>query len=425
MAKLNRKEILEKLFACGDFDIKSSPCPAWIDSDDAIDAFGKLAKADVTEDMLNELIDKRVIQFTLQDYWDGATPMFKAMLDPKLVKAEYKKLHKKDTPVKEKVVEKVVTKVVEPTPIDTNAVLGAMGKAIGESLVGEYSKLVAESAMPWLEQYIKDVYGVVTKKVKFEVPDKGSAEGVFHEVFEKVLTYVSGNTPVMLVGEAGTGKNVICEQISKVMGIPFYFANKVSDEYQLKGFMDANGNYVATPLYHAMKDGGLFMLDEMDASSEEALEVLHSVLSNKYLTFPNGEFVTCHDNFRVVAGCNTFGTGATYAYVGRRQLDAATLNRFMTVEVDYSPTIENSLTSDEELLAFVRKFRKCCKDFGINHVVSYRNIIQMDRYVDSVGVDAVLRDGLLKNLEKDDLTMLQGRFDGDSDRWSVALKKCL
>jgi MoxR-like ATPase len=429
MAKLNRVEILNAMFDKSGWDVAYEPIPSWVDCDEAIDAFGKLAKADVTEDMLYELIENGVLSYKFDDHddWDmNVPPCYADMLNPKTIKAEYKKLHKEDKP-KEKVVEKVVTKevVVEPTPIDTDVVLGALGKAIGKSLVDDYGKLIADGAIPWIKKFVEDTYGISTKTVKFEIPDKGEVEGVFHEVFEEVLAYVSGNVPVMLVGEAGTGKNVICEQLAKVLDIPFYFANKVSDEYQLKGFMDANGNFVPTPLYYAQKNGGLFMLDEMDASNEEALEVLHSVLANKYLTYPNGEFVVNHEKFCVVAGCNTFGTGATYQYVGRRQLDAATLNRFMTVEVGYSPTIEDSLSSDTELVAFIRKFRNCCKEFGINHVVSYRNLIQLDKFVDVVGIDKVLRSGLLKNLEKDDLTMLQGRFDGDSDRWSMALKRAL
>jgi len=423
MARLDRETLLSTLFQRADWDVNYSPIPEWIDSDSAIDTFGRLAKADITNEMLEELIEADVFTQDARVLDYASVPDFKKMFDVKHIKSEYKKLHKEVKEVAEEVATKEVK--VEPMQISIDAALGAMGKAIGESLVGEYGELMAEAAKPFIKKFVKDEYGHITKTVKIVVPERGETEGVFHEVFEKVLKYVCGNFPVMLVGEAGTGKNVICEQISEALGLPFYFMNKVSDEYQLKGFMDANGNYVETPFYRAQKNGGVFMLDEMDASSEDALEVLHTALSNKYMTYPNGEFVRNHKDFRVLAGCNTFGTGATYMYTGRRQLDGATLNRFMTVKVDYSPTIEESLTDDAELLAFIRKFRKCCKEFGINHIVSYRNIIQLDTFVDVVGIDEILRDGLLKNLEKDDLTMLQGRFDGDNDRWSLALKRCM
>jgi MoxR-like ATPase len=210
------------------------------------------------------------------------------------------------------------------------------------------------------------------------------------------------------------------------MGLKFYFTNKVSDEFQLKGFVDANGNYQETALYKAFKHGGVFMLDEMDASDPAALVVINSVLSDRYFTFPNGEFVEAHEDFVAIAGANTWGTGATYQYTGRNQLDAATRNRFITVKIDYSPTIEESLTSDSDLLSFIRKFRECCKNFGINHVVSYRNIITLDMYVDAVGVDDVLEDGLIQNLEKDDLTMLYGEFRQPiwrDNRWAKSFVK--
>ena len=415
MAKLNRTEIL------------TAWCEKWgwhpdedfVDADSTIDAFGKLAKSGITEEQMYEVINSGVVTSWSDRY---------ELLDPKFIKAHSSKPTKA---VKREVVKEVVTPVIEKVeipPLDPNAILGAMGKAMGEAICGEYAPLIVESAKPVIKEFIKDTYGITEKKVKFVVPDRGEVVGVFHEKFEKVLTYAMGRRPVLLVGDAGTGKNVIAGQVAEALGLKFYFTNKVSDEFQLKGFVDANGNYQETSLYKAMKDGGVFMLDEMDASDPSALVVINSVLSDKYFTFPNGEFVEAHKDFVVIAGANTWGTGATYQYTGRNQIDAATRNRFITVKIDYSPTIEESLTSDKDLLSFIRKFRECCKNFGINHVVSYRNIITLDMYVDAVGVDDVLEDGLIQNLEKDDLSMLYGEFRQpmwNSNRWAKSfLRMC-
>lgn len=440
MAKLNREETLRALFAKHGWCVEGRPIPQWIDSDFAIDAFGKLAKNGVTQDMLDYIIEHNLLEKSFSmlggNDWCDATIEDPSSLDwAKALTPSHIKKVAKDGGYKAKIAKpsakpsakgdegKPFAQSVEVAPIELSgdAIMGALGKSIGKALVDDYGKLIAEATQPQIRKFIEDEYGVVEKRVKFVVPDRGEIEEVTHEVFEEVLTYVQGNDPVMLVGEAGTGKNVICEQIAKVLDIPFYFTNKVSDEYQLKGYMDAKGEFQPTPLYVAMKNGGVFMLDEMDASDETALEVLHSVLANKYLTFPNGEFVRSHEDFRVLAGCNTFGTGATYQYVGRRQLDGATLNRFMTVKVDYSPRIEDTLTDDKELLSFYRKFRNSCKEYGINHIVSYRNLIQLDKYGDALGIIKALKSALLKNLEKDDLSMLARKFECDSDRWAKGL----
>lgn len=423
MAKINRMAVAEKYVEIHKENGWATPELSQFDSDDMIDQFGRLMKAGVTEDMMFDVLEGVVNDHTWIPIDD--------FTDPKWIKKAYKEL-KKDAPVEKIVEREVVTPIVEkvevqPIEIDTNAVLGAMGQAIGESLTGQYAPLIAEKALPLVIEEIAKKYDIKKQKVTVEIPDRGKKTGIFHEKFTRVLKYLLKKKNVLLVGDAGTGKNVIAEQCAEAMDIPFYFANKVSDEFQIKGFVDANGNYQATAFYEAFKNGGLFMLDEMDASDGNALDVLNSVLANGYLTFPNGEFVRAHEDFRCIAGANTYGKGATYQYVSRNQLDDATLNRFMQVKIDYSPTIEESLTDDADLLAFIREFRKLCKEYGINHVVSYRNIINLDDMVDDVGIDAAMEDGLIQNLERDDLTMLLDKFSNgwSSNRWAMALIRCM
>ena len=104
------------------------------------------------------------------------------------------------------------------------------------------------------------VHEVHSPKGQFEV------KGVTHEMFDTVLNLVSLDIPVFLSGAAGTGKNVICKQVAQGLGMDFYFTNAVTQEYQIKGFIDANGKYHDTEFYKAFTGGGLFFLDEMDGS---------------------------------------------------------------------------------------------------------------------------------------------------------------
>lgn len=303
----------------------------------------------------------------------------------------------------------------------SNISLGLVEKALARVMVDEYSPMLAESVFQSAKDFIEKEYGKIEKKVKYVVPEHGQLEEVTHEEFETVLQFVMANEPVMLVGPAGTGKNVICKQVAKILGLDFYFSNAVTQEYKLTGFIDANGTYQETEFYKAFKNGGLFMLDEIDASIPEVLVILNAAIANRYFDFPNGK-IEAHKDFRVIAAGNTFGLGASYQYVGRNQLDAASLDRFAQVEINYSPRIEESLTQDKELLNFIRKFRNECQRNGINHIVSYRTLARLDKMRDIMPIEKALKTCLIKNMESDDINMIVRTFSTDS-QWEAGLRQ--
>ena len=77
------------------------------------------------------------------------------------------------------------------------------------------------------------------------------------------------------------------------------------------------------------------MLDEMDASIPEVLVILNAAIANRYFDFPAPiGYVEANPNFRVIAAGNTTGHGADFEYVGRNQLDGASLDRFAVVKID-------------------------------------------------------------------------------------------
>ena len=62
------------------------------------------------------------------------------------------------------------------------------------------------------------------------------------------------------------------------------------------------------------------------------------------MSFPNGR-VYRHPDCYVIAGANTFGTGADRHYAGRNQLDSAFLNRFTAkFIIDYDEALELAAT---------------------------------------------------------------------------------
>ncbi len=304
--------------------------------------------------------------------------------------------------------------------VDQNNPFGMFEQMITGVVASQSGPVVEELVETRLNKWLDENQSKIQKPIEYIIPDTGETfDEVTHEKFETVCKYVIYNLPVMLVGPAGTGKNHLCKQVADFLKLDFYFANAVTQEHKLTGFIDANGVFHETQFYKAFKNGGLFMFDELDASDPEVLVAFNAALANGYFDFPTGR-VDAHEDFRVIAAANTTGNGASYEYVGRNQIDAATLNRFGVIEIGYSETIENSLTADSDLLMFIREFRKACDDFGITHVTSYRDITRCSVLKKAIGLKDALKTGLIRNLERDDINMLVNRFESRVDDWSTA-----
>lgn len=282
---------------------------------------------------------------------------------------------------------------------------------------------VVDKAKPSIDKFIADTYGVIPKIIKVSTP-KGShvVKGITHEKFETVLKIVAQDIPVFLTGPAGSGKNVICKQVSEALGLDFFFSNAVTQEYKLTGFIDANGHYHETQFFKAFTNGGLFMLDEIDASTPEVLVILNAAIANKYFDFPTGR-VSAHEDFRVVAAGNTFGTGSDIEYTGRYQLDAASLDRFTIVEIGYSEAIENAIANGNvELVQFVRDLRKAVEAAKIKFIVSYRAVERLSKLEQVFEESEAVKIALLKGLEKDDVQTIYANLPANN-RYTKAIRK--
>lgn len=237
-------------------------------------------------------------------------------------------------------------------------------------------------------------------------------DGVQHSVFPEVLVAVSERLPVYLVGPAGTGKSTIGENASRALGLDFYAksCSAQTTESSLLGFIDANGNYIATAFRKAYEFGGVFLLDEVDNGNPNVLSVLNSALANGIMAFPDG-MVRRSDNFVAIATANTIGNGATAEYVGRNPLDKAFLDRFANVEVNYDPNVEQAMlksvdgldvATQEKWLRAVYKCRANVESYGLKVVVSPRAIINGAKLLrNNIPMSRVAELVILKGLKGD------------------------
>lgn len=317
----------------------------------------------------------------------------------------------------------------EPAPQQPQG--GGLGSQLEEIMLKVLAEQsvdkVLEATKPMLEEHIKETFGILPQVHEVKTPTKThEIVGIVHEKFDTVLNLVNADIPVFLTGAAGTGKNVICKQVAESLGLEFYFSNAVTQEYKLSGFIDANGHFHETQFFNAFTKGGLFMLDEMDGSIPEVLIMLNAAIANRYFDFPTGR-VEAHEDFRIIAAGNTFGTGADIEYTGRYQLDAASLDRFALVEVNYSPAIEDAISQgDSELVEYIRSFRKATVNAGIKHLATYRSMERIKKLDGIMETREALKSALLKNLGVDDVRILVEEMRKDlqpMNKYFVATKK--
>ncbi|AIM49851.1 hypothetical protein [Listeria phage WIL-1] len=239
-----------------------------------------------------------------------------------------------------------------------------------------------------------DVYQVDTTKI--------ASNPTQHYETARVASIVSANVPVWLWGQAGTGKTSIAQSIAKMLDLEFYPMQKIMDEFELKGFVDANSRFVPTPLYEAMKNGGLLFIDEIDASVPEALILINTALANNFMRFAD-ETVYAHKDFRVIVAGNTLGKGGNNSYA-RNKIDSATLDRFVPIEIGYDEKIELLITNgDRELVFFVALVRIEMARTKLDHVISYRALSHYKKF-ESFGADFLIENVLFKTLSLEDIT---------------------
>lgn len=286
----------------------------------------------------------------------------------------------------------------------------------------ESTEEIKSNIIDYAKDFINTTYGKLPSTI--EIVNNGErthVEGLFHKNFEQIIKIVSQKIPLMLVGPAGSGKNHTLEQVAQVLNLPFYFSNSITQEYKLTGFIDAGGIYHETEFYKAFTNGGLFFFDEIDASCAEALIIINAALANGYFDFPNGR-INAHKDFRVVAAANTFGNGADMIYVGRNQLDGATLDRFAVMEFDYDENIEKSICNDNELYNFIIDIRNAIKKRKLRFVVSMRATINASKML-TAGIDkeTIVKTVITKSMTKDDINTIIQEINKDNE-WSKYLK---
>lgn len=168
-----------------------------------------------------------------------------------------------------------------------------------------------------------------------------------HYAFPKALRILSATGLLALVGPAGSGKTTMAAQIAEALELDFaaYSCTQGMSEGQLTGRLGFDNIYLESAFVRCYEHGGVVILDEFDALSDNVRLVINSAIANGFMSVPNrveSPMAKRHEDFYLVIGMNTFGLGSTESYSGRDMIDLATRDRFSmsTIYVDYDRDIE-------------------------------------------------------------------------------------
>lgn len=256
---------------------------------------------------------------------------------------------------------------------------------------------------------LKELREQVKKNQRLEVKvgDKVNVvTGRKHRQLETLITYGGLRLNTLMVGMAGTGKTHASEQVAEALGLPFYTISvgAQTSKSDIIGYMDASGKYVKTHFRDAYENGGVFLMDEIDAGNANVLIQVNAALSNGYMSFPD-EMVRKHKDFVFIASANTYGNGANRQYVGRNQLDAATLDRFSIIDWLIDEDLEKQLAFGRYGDAWheaVRACRQFIADKNIRALISPRATQKGSQLLAAgVNVDEVISSVLLGSVPED------------------------
>lgn len=248
------------------------------------------------------------------------------------------------------------------------------------------SLLMGAIKSPDVEKMVIDaVKEVATQKIPRPMEVKFQESSVVidnvHNKFTTVMDRLKATKNIMLVGPAGCGKSHLAEQVAESLGLDYSSVSCSSDMSSsvLTGWLlPSDGGkfeYAPSDFINLYENGGVFLLDEMDAADPSILLIINQALANGRITIPQRKgntVVKRHPNFIAVAATNTFGRGGNLMY-SRERLDESTIDRFRSgmIELDYDPELEAKLV-DAEVLEWGLAVRERIINARLKRVISTR-----------------------------------------------------
>lgn len=272
------------------------------------------------------------------------SPMAKAKLDERRAAAG------ESEPTPTESAPAMVTEIPKaPTPVATGSIVSNYVK----KPLFEQFKLKKERTLNKANKPVE-----ISVSTRTDSPDRVPVFEEYYpdmEALKNVLMALEFNEPIMVWGHAGVGKTSIfryvCRNTNRRLVRVQHTAetqeHKILGQMSVqKGFDDTGKAYSYTQftlgdLPLAMKNGWVYLADEIDRAQPEVLSAYQSVLEGQPLHLPEADeenrVIIPHPDFRFVATGNSNGMGdETGIHRAVQRQDAATFERFsIVIQLNY------------------------------------------------------------------------------------------
>lgn len=236
---------------------------------------------------------------------------------------------------------------------------------------------IAKQQIAELLSEVKEIKRPPMVKIEGGLEEQELAHDQLSDLIKIMCSSRRNKKTIMMVGAAGAGKSKMVSQAARVFKLDFYpmSIGAQTTKSDLMGFMNAQGDYTSSPVRMAFENGGVLLLDEIDAGNSGTLTILNNLLSNDEIMFPDKR-VHKHKDFICVCTANTYGKGGTMEYVGRNRLDAATLDRFVVINIKYDTELEKYLCKNDWYWNIIQQMRENAYRYDIKIIISPRAAIE-------------------------------------------------
>ncbi|CAD8184490.1 unnamed protein product [Paramecium pentaurelia] len=232
------------------------------------------------------------------------------------------------------------------------------------------------------EEYYMDVLknsGLIEFSTKYNIQWNQS----FIRMTALTLKSIQNNEPALLVGPPGIGKTTLTTIIADKLNLQNQHI--VCHQYlELSDFVgalrptrDSNSTspfqFQDGPLLKCFKEGGVFLIDEVNMCPESVLEGLNSCLEQPATLTVNDQFYQAHKTFVIIAAMNPSGDW------GKKELTPALRSRFTEIFV-FNPLSKN------EMHSIVQQFEQLhcntiCDTLLSHEDMTFRDLLQIVEHI--------------------------------------------
>ena len=220
-----------------------------------------------------------------------------------------------------------------------------------------------------------------------------SLAGTEHKLMPEIIETINeGESNIWITGPAGCGKTKLAHDLATALKLEFGMISCTAGlpEWHLLGrslpnLQTGESVYQISEFVRLYRDGGVFLIDEVDAADANTMLVMNAALSNGGFHVPGIGMVPRHARFICIAAANTYGHGANADYIGRNKLDGSFLDRFEQFATDYDRDLETNIASAIDakngpaVCARIWSLRSSMQTYGIKRIVSTRAIVRASK----------------------------------------------